>query len=194
MRGIVGKINNPQNTTYQHTPKARAVPKVFVNIQIHFRYKGYIFRSFLENGRTKAPGQVSRRFAADDFLVGLAHADAAEAAEIRNRIFHTLGDQSVSTIKLLAAVEHFKAQNARLDGHCDFGRTGGLGPVADNAGRDRQRVYDRVGNFPATAAVQIRNAGARTSARTDCAAIGREPADAGLFVERYEVRNKKRSK
>lgn len=51
MRGIARKANNPQNTTYQHTPKARAVPKVFVNIQIHFRYKGYIFRSFLENGR-----------------------------------------------------------------------------------------------------------------------------------------------
>lgn len=42
---------------------------------------------------------------------------AAEAAEIRNRIFHTLGDQSVAAVKLLAAVEHFKAQNARLDRH-----------------------------------------------------------------------------
>ena len=63
MRGIARKANNPQNTAYQHTPKPRAVPKVFVNIQIHFRYKGYIFRSFLENGRTKVPGHLSRRFA-----------------------------------------------------------------------------------------------------------------------------------
>ena len=199
MRGIARKANNPQNTAYQHTPKPRAVPKVFVNIQIHFRYKGYIFRSFLENGRTKAPGHLSRRFAvfchyADDFLVGLAHADAAKAAEICDRVFHAFGDQSVAAVKLLAAAIHLKAQNARLDRHRDFGRAGGLGPVADNAGRDRQRVYDRVGNFPAAAAVQIRNAGARTSARADRAAVGREPADAGLFMERHKIRNKNRSK
>lgn len=55
--------NNPQNTAYQHTPKEAAFPEAFVNIQIHFRYKSYNFRSFLEIVRTKAPGQVSRRFA-----------------------------------------------------------------------------------------------------------------------------------
>ena len=63
MRGIARKANNPQNTAYQHTPKACAVPKVFVNIQIHFRYKSYNFYSLLEIGRTKAPGLSLRRFA-----------------------------------------------------------------------------------------------------------------------------------
>lgn len=56
MRGIARKANNPQNTAYQHTPKPCAVPKVFVNIQIHFRYKGYIFRSFWKTGAQKRRG------------------------------------------------------------------------------------------------------------------------------------------
>ena len=94
----------------------------------------------------------------DNFTVCFAHAHTPESAEIGNRVFHALCHQSVAAVELLPAAEHFKAENARLDRHRNFRRAGGLCPVADDAGRDRQCIDNRVGDFPAAAAVEIRNA------------------------------------
>ena len=57
----------------------------------------------------------------DDFLVGFFHADAAEAADVADRVLDAFEDEAVTAVELLAVSVHLKSHDAGIDGCGDFG-------------------------------------------------------------------------
>lgn len=66
-----------------------------------------------------------------------------------------MGEDAVAAVKLLAPLVHPVAQHPGVNGGCDFSGAGGLGPIADHAGDNRQGVDDGMDNLLVAAAVQI---------------------------------------
>lgn len=123
----------------------------------------------------------------DDLLVGLLHAVLAQAADAFDGGLDVLHHDAVAALEFLMALIHVVAQQRRVHRGGDLRRAGGLCAVADDAGHDGQRVDHRVdGRFVAVAA-EVDDACARTGTGADGTAVGRQGADAGLFVDGHQV-------
>ena len=66
-------------------------------------------------------------------MIRLAHADAAEAAEIINGILNPLDDETITAIELLAISVHLKAEDSGLNRNGDFRCAGGFCAVTDDS-------------------------------------------------------------
>ena len=66
-------------------------------------------------------------------MIGFTHADPAEAAEVGDGILHTLYDETVAGVELLAVFVHLVAEDAGVDGDRDLGGAGRFRTVTDDA-------------------------------------------------------------
>lgn len=123
----------------------------------------------------------------DDLLIGLLHAVLAQTADALDGGLDVLHHDAVAALELLMALVHVVAKQGRVHRGCDLCRAGGLCAVAHDAGHDGQRIDHRVDGGLIAVAAQIYDA--RASARTgaDCAAVGGQGADAGLFVDGHQI-------
>ena len=71
------------------------------------------------------------------------------------RIFDAFIDDTFTAVEFLAILIHRPAEQAGIDGGCNFGSTTRFGAVTNDAGRNRQRVDKRMGYDIQAAAVQI---------------------------------------
>ena len=123
----------------------------------------------------------------DDLLVGLPHPFAAQLADVADGVLDALGDDAVPGAELLAVQVHVVAHDAGLHAGGDLGGAAGLGPVADDARDDGQRVDQGVGDGLVVRPLQVGDAAAGGAPGADRAAVGGQPADAALFVDGDEV-------
>lgn len=128
----------------------------------------------------------------DDFTVGLAHADAREPSDVFDRVFHALDDDPVSSVELVSALVHGKAQKSRVHGRGDLCRAACFRAVTDDPGLRRERVHDGMRDLVEPSAVEIGDARGGSAAGADHAAVSGEPSDAGLEMDRDKVGDKKR--
>ena len=117
------------------------------------------------------------------------HAVLAQTADALDGGLDVLHHDAVTALELLMALVHVVAKQGRIHRGCDLCRAGGLCAVAHDAGHDGQRIDHRVDGGLIAVAAQIYDA--RASARTgaDCAAVGGQGADAGLFVDGHQIGN-----
>ena len=101
-------------------------------------------------------------------------------------------DDAVPGVELVAAAVHMIAEQSRVHTGRDLGRTGGLGPVADDAGRDRHGVDERVLDMLISAAIKICNARSRAAACRDGSAVGGQRPDMRLDMNRAQIGHSQR--
>src|SRR5699024_9839807 len=112
---------------------------------------------------------------------------AAQLADVADGVLHALGDNAVARQELLAVQVHVIAHDAGLHAGGNLGGAAGLGAVADDARHNGQRVHQGVGDGFVVRTLEVGDAAARRTAGADGAAVGRQPADAALFVNGDQV-------
>ena len=117
------------------------------------------------------PGSASRHDS-DNLLVCLPHAVLSKAADIPDRVLHSLGHDTVTAVELLAVAVHVPAQNAGIHGGGNLGGAGSLGAVTDNAGGNCNGIYQGMGNFLKAASGQVGDPGTGAGAGADGSAVG----------------------
>ena len=90
----------------------------------------------------------------DDLFIRLRHTLVREASDIADRVFHSLGDDTVAAIELVSLLKHFITEDPCIDRLRNFGGTGSLCTVTDHAGNDGHRIDDGMRDLLGTAAVQ----------------------------------------
>ena len=123
-----------------------------------------------------------------DFLICFPHSIFSDSGYTLYGIFNPFFDNPVSALKLLSVLRKRQRKKCRINGRCNFCRTGRLCTVTDNPGGDSQAIHYRMFNHLIVLMHQIRNSCTCGTACADCSAVRRQPSDSGLLMKSQKIR------
>ena len=134
---------------------------------INRRFCGLLSAKRQEMSENGLSSHLSFHHYLQNLHVGFLHAEATQAADVVDGLFHVLADDAIAAEEVAALLAHLVAEDTSFDGEGDLAGTRGLGAIADDACCHAKSVLKGVLDDAERLAHEVGDATARGAACTD---------------------------